>query len=161
MVSVDSTPESELAALRAALTALIRTWDANGRAANDEVRKRRVTDTSNARLYQAKSQIYAETADALRELLDDTTPPSVSAPEFVSIEESAVVALLERVGLRPRTLHRHPDGAFTAVFPRLQTLSQEERSERLASADARIQILNTGKLPDSGEPYIDFAFQAV
>ena len=53
----------------------------------------------------------------------------------------------------------HKDNVFTAVFSRWQPFSDEERLKMIKSADRRLVVLANGKLRDTGDPYVDFAFR--
>jgi len=72
-----------------------------------------------------------------------------------------VRARLEAAGLFPRDLRQHRDNAFTAIFSRLQPLTQQQRISRLLTVDPAIQLLDAGFLADNGEPFIDFAFMTL
>ncbi|NDJ59797.1 MAG: hypothetical protein GYB67_01660 [Chloroflexi bacterium] len=86
-------------------------------------------------------------------------PDSVAAlPEYVRVGEAEVTSILTNAGLFTRELQRHTDGAYTAIFSKLQPLGQDERLNKLRRADGRIRVLEHGALSDSGDPFIEFAF---
>jgi hypothetical protein len=147
--------------LEAKLRSLIEQWDAMRKEAEAQARKEATVDTGRAYYFQGIAKTLGRMVSDLRELVDTPTTPEAEAAQpmsYIVITEGEVSRLLKGIGLFPRTLHAHPDYAFTAVFPRLQPLSQDKRIELLTGADPRIIILDEGRLPDTGEPYIDFAF---
>lgn len=76
---------------------------------------------------------------------------------YVKLTKERAGDLLLRAGLHVARLYVHSDGAATAIFSRLQPYTQDERIQRLLALDARITMLDQGKLPDSSESFIDFA----
>jgi hypothetical protein len=147
--------------LEAKLRGLIEQWDAMRKEAEAQARKDAAVDTGRAYYFQGVAKTLRKMVGDLRELVDTPATPEAEAAQpmsYIVITEGEVSHLLKGVGLFPRTLHVHPDYAFTAIFPRLQPLSQEKRIELLMTADPRIVVLDQGRLPDTGEPYIDFAF---
>ena len=74
--------------------------------------------------------------------------------------QAGAADLLRRAGLFARSLTLHSDGVYSAVFSRLQPITLENRIRQLTSADARVVIVDSGTLRDTGDPYIDFAFAA-
>lgn len=147
--------------LETKLRGLIDQWDAMRREAEAQARKEATVNSGRAYYLQGVAKTLDKMVGDLRELVDTPTTPEAETAQpmsYIVITEGEVSRLLKGVGLFPRTLHAHPDYAFTAVFPRLQPLSQEKRIELISGADPRIIILDHGRLPDTGEPYIDFAF---
>jgi hypothetical protein len=71
-----------------------------------------------------------------------------------------VLRVLDYAGLNPRDVTPHKDNVFTAIFSRWHPLNDFERQQKMKAADSRIVILNVGKLSDTHDPYIDFAFKA-
>ncbi len=111
--------------------------------------------------YRGVIKTYDDLIVDLRQLLssgDDEALPVPDAPiQYLLVDQEEIETMLNRVGVYTRAITLHPDGAITAVFSRVQPTPQEERIARLKSADPRIVILDTGKLGDTGEPFIDFA----
>lgn len=94
---------------------------------------------------------------------NDAPPATVAeAPtaQYAPVPLSEAMRLLDYAGVSARDIKQHKDNVFSAVFSRWQPFSQPERLERMKSADARIVILAHGKLPDSYDLYVDFAFRA-
>jgi len=103
---------------------------------------------------------YQSAAQDLRDLLLPQAPPVPETPEYLVVPESEAAAVLQRAGLFARSLTLHPDHVFSAVFSRLQPITQETRLQQLTTADPRLVIVDQGILRDSGDPFIDFAFAA-
>lgn len=141
------------------IAALIAQWQTRLREARERSRSESAGSVQTAYYYRGVSETYQQVITDLLALLEAETSASVpAAADYLPISEAQVRELLARAGLHPRSLHAHPDHAFTAVFSRLQPVSQEQRLRSLSEADARIVILDHGKLSDSNEPFIDFAF---
>ena len=141
-----------------ALFALIEQWQALADQARDQASFADARDISRAAFYQGVMKTYQNAAQDLRDLLaPDTAVPS-PAHEYLAISESEAAAVLQRAGLFARTVTLHPDRVFSAVFSRLQPLTQETRLQQLSGADPRLVIVDQGALRDTGDPFIDFAF---
>ncbi|MBE0688806.1 MAG: hypothetical protein IH587_01635 [Anaerolineae bacterium] len=142
------------------LQTLITRWEAFARDAQSQLQQQS-GDPHTRIYYQAIAQTYQRAAEELRAVAEGKTPPSDSQipgpPAFLHMTRDQTTRLLDRAGLNITTLYMHDDGALTVVFPRLQPYSQEERLRRLCAAESRVTILDMGKLPDTGDPYIDFA----
>lgn len=141
---------------------MIDQWESLAHDARERSRTERTGDAYTAYYYKGVADTCQHVIDQLRTLLDtgDVAAPSASV-EYMPVSEQAVNDLLVQIGLYPRTLHVHADHVFTAVFSRLQPISQDQRIQALNEADARIIVLDYGKLPDTNDPYIDFAFREV
>lgn len=143
----------------AEIAALIEQWQSRLREARERSRSESVGSVQTAYYYRGVSETYQQVIADLHALLDAAIPAGTPpAAEYLPVGEAAVRDLLARAGLYPRSLHAHADHAFTAVFSRLQPITQEQRLRALTEADARIIILDEGRLSDSNEPFIDFAF---
>ncbi len=141
-----------------ALRALIARWEALADEARAQTQLAHPSDLARAAAQQAVSKTYRSAAQDLRALLDPPlAEPNLSA-EYLIIAEDEAAAILKHAGLFARTLTLHPDHVFTAVFSRLQPITQESRIRQLTEVDARLVIVDHGTLRDSGDPYIDFAF---
>lgn len=91
------------------------------------------------------------------ELMPASAP---GAPEvYAEVPINEVLQFLEFAGTTARDVRIHKDNAITAVFSRWQPLSTTERLQRIRDADPTIIILDEGKLQDTGDPYVDFAFR--
>jgi hypothetical protein len=142
-----------------ALLALIAHWEALADQAREQTRVMSAGDVSRATFYEGVMKTYQSAARDLRDLIAPPQTEITDAPagyQVIPPEEAA--ALLQRAGLFARSLTHHPDHVFTAVFSRLQPITQDSRIRQLSAADPRIVIVDHGTLRDSGDPYIDFAF---
>ena len=141
------------------LLALIEQWEALAVQAREQSRLADARDISRAAFYQGVLRTYQTVAQDLRDLLAPQPSLAAAAPEYVTVSESDAAALLQRAGLFTRSLTLHPDHVFSAVFSRLQPITQETRLQQLSAADPRLVIVDQGTLRDTGDPYIDFAFR--
>jgi hypothetical protein len=143
-----------------ALTALIAQWETLASEAKARLQHDHVGDTFTRYHYQAVMATYRRAAADLREVITDPAQSAAPPPaptDYIPMTTETAATLLRSAGLHTREIYVHKDGAVTAVFPRLQPDTQDARAERLLRADDRMMILAVGKLPDTGDPYIDFA----
>jgi hypothetical protein len=161
------------------LKALANRWVLKARDHNSESKTRTgAQDMTNAFYHKGLAEGYHKAALDLATLLKgagETTrttstseqpaaqsqPAEKAEPEVIYAPVSAEDAgyILNYAGVTPRDLNRHKDNAFTAVFSRWQPISDAERVALIKSADPRIMILESGRLRDSNDPFIDFAFR--
>lgn len=156
--------------LHAELRALIETWEARVREAQSRIPLERQRSSQTAYQLDAAAKAFQRAADELRRLLEARQSSEAVVEDgepfaYLPVEHAQVQALLERAGLHARTLSAHADNAFTVTFSRMQPVSPDQRVQQLTAAAAalgehglRLLVLDYGKLPDSGEPFIDFAF---
>lgn len=141
---------------------LLARWEA--RLADASLRSRQVKtgDLQAAYYFRGVAETYKTALAELRALIDEPAEAPASAVALLqTVTEADVRTLLSRLGLFPRQVRRHDDGAFTAVFSRLQPVSAARRSELLTGGDRRLRILHEGTLPDTGDPYVEFGFVEV
>ncbi len=141
------------------LADLLARWQLRLEEASVRSRQTKTGDLQAAYYFRGVAETYKTALAELRALIDE--PEALLEPELAlitTVTEADVRGLLSRVGLFPRTLHRHDDGAFTAVFSRLQPVSQAQRAEMLLKGDQRLRILHEGVLQDTGDPFIEFGF---
>jgi hypothetical protein len=140
---------------------LIARWETLHHDSRQRSRTERVGDVQTAYYYKGVTDTLQQVINDLRALLgDDAAQSTAQAGEYLQVSEREVAELLAGIGLYSRDLRAHADHAFTAVFSRLQPITQEQRLRLMTEADPRIVILDQGKLSDSGDPFIDFAFMA-
>ncbi len=144
------------------LAALLARWKARLDDAAQRSRQTRSGDLQAAYYYRGVADTWRAALADLRELAaasEPAVPVEPAPPErFELLDEARVQTLLTGLGLFPRRLQRHEDGAFTAIFSRLQPVSAARRRELLLAADPRLRILHEGNLPDTGDPYLEFAW---
>ena len=141
------------------LADLLNVWEARAREAREHSRSNRVGDVQTAYYYKGVSDTYQQVMGELKSLLEsEVQQTTAEAPAYRRVTRQQVSELLHRVGLHPRELNIHSDHAITAVFSRLQPVSQEQRIRLLSDASPSIVVLDYGKLPGTNEPFIDFAF---
>ncbi len=98
--------------------------------------------------------------------LPDTRPMTAPALEdegepvsYVALAVKEVILMLEYAGISARDVNMHKDNVYTAIFSRWQPFSDDERLKMMQGADRRLVVLANGKLRDTGDPYVDFAFR--
>ncbi|NWF68556.1 MAG: serine/threonine protein kinase [Chloroflexi bacterium] len=149
-------------ALNADLVSLAQKWENAAREAETRGAKPTV-DRQTAYFNRGMSKAYASAAAELRSILETTgqgKPPPGKLPQvFAPVTRKEVSDFLEKLGMKVSNLYSDKGYVFTAVFPKLPLVTLDERMDKLRDAAASIVFLNSGKLNETGEPYIDFAFQ--
>ena len=77
---------------------------------------------------------------------------------FIEVSREEVERVLKRARLKANHLYQDSSHVFSAIFARMPPLPLEERIQRLTKACDTIIVLESGTLPDTGDPYIDFGF---
>lgn len=147
---------------RAMLEALLVDMRSLAKEARPKSRAEKSGDIATASYYRGVYDVAQQVADIIYEsltALDDDAGEAATEGGYLLLSSDEVGEILEAAGLYTRGFQAHEDGAFTAIFSRLQPTTLEQREAALLSADPRIIILASGKLMDSGDPYIDFAFR--
>ncbi|MFN8531028.1 MAG: hypothetical protein U0670_20690 [Anaerolineae bacterium] len=85
--------------------------------------------------------------------------PAPAAPIYATLSIGDVISMLEYVGAGPRDVIAKPGNIYHAIFSRWQSLTEPERIAKISGADPRLVILNFGKLKDTNDPYVEFAFK--
>ena len=140
------------------ISELIARWEARMNEASVRSRQTKTGDVQAAYYFRGVAETYKTVLAELNGLLSEPEVPAPSAPKLKMVSEEAVQKLLTGLGLFPRTLRRHEDGAFTAIFSRLQPISAARRRELLLGANPHLRILHEGTLPDTGDPYLEFGW---
>lgn len=139
---------------------LLNRWESRLNEAVQRSRQVKTGDLQAAYYFRGVAETYKTALAELRALIEEPAEAPAGPPTLLNVPVEQVGALLHKLGLFPRSLSRHEDGAFTAVFSRLQPVSTARRSELLIGADRRLRILYEGTLPDTGDPYVEFGFIA-
>jgi len=138
---------------------LLARWEARMAEAASRSRQTKTGDLQAAYFFRGVAETYKTALAELNALLDVPEEQAEPAsPRLRMVDETAVQQLFVRLGLFPRLLRRHEDGAFTAIFSRLQPVSAARRADLMRGADPQLRILHEGTLPDTGDPYIEFGF---
>jgi hypothetical protein len=99
-------------------------------------------------------QIAVENVQAVSK---HAAPSPISSFEAISVGE--IINILEFAGVSPRDVSIMDGNVVYAVFSRWQPFTEHERVAKIAGADLRIVILGFGKVKDSSDPYVEFAFK--
>ncbi|HYO87955.1 MAG TPA: hypothetical protein VER79_04860 [Candidatus Limnocylindrales bacterium] len=141
------------------LDTLLDRWEERWAEATARSRQIKTGDLQAAYYFRGVAETYKTALAELRKLVDGGSEKAAEPEQrLLQFTQEQVSAMMTDLGLFPRILRRHDDGAFTAVFSRLQPVSQARRLELLQSADRRLRILQDGALHDTGDPYIEFGF---
>ena len=130
-------------------------------------------DEAKAAYYRGLAEAYHKLAMELAEIVKTmpatgpaSTPaksqpaaPKAPAVAYAAVPLGEALRLLDYAGISARDVKQGKDHVFTAIFSRWQPFSETERLDRIKSVDPRVIILGFGKLPDTHDPYVDFAFQ--
>lgn len=147
--------------LRDQLAALREHWRKAAEDARLQSQNLRASDIYTGYFHQGAMKTYQQVIADLDALLDDDTPEvETETIRYLEADLNAAYALMQEAQLFPREINKHADGAFTVVFSRLQPTTQARRIDALTAADPRVIILDHGKLADTQDPFIDFAFRA-
>jgi hypothetical protein len=121
-------------------------------------------DRNTASIYRGSSKAYRAAAAELRKLLEDskdiTGVTQAETVTYATVSRKEAARVLERAGMKVKDLYEDKGSIFTAIFPKLPFTSLDERITKLQNAAPSVVILDSGKLSDTGEPYLDFAFNA-
>ncbi len=91
---------------------------------------------------------------------DGTQPAAPAAPvEYIALPVNEIMNMLEYSDLNPRDVTFKPGNVVYALFSRWHPLTNHERIAKIAALDSRIVILNYGKVKDTNDPYVEFAFK--
>jgi hypothetical protein len=87
--------------------------------------------------------------------------PSAPAETYLSIPLNEVLMILEYAGTNARDVSVNKQNVFMAVFSKWENLMLHERIDKLKKADMRLVVLNSGKIKDTNDPYVEFAFKDI
>ncbi|MBK8026377.1 MAG: hypothetical protein IPK19_34555 [Chloroflexi bacterium] len=96
-----------------------------------------------------------------------TQPPPAARPAAADAASAAyaempldeVLVMFQYAGSIPRDVQVMGDNVFRAIFSRWENLTPSERQAKVAKADHRLVILESGFTKDTRDPYLDFAFK--
>lgn len=163
--------------LSAALRELANRWALKARDYARESKDKQSSDPQSAAYNRGIAETYYKLATELAEMIKQggsasasaapaavstsaaDAPPAPTPSQYLKLSVGEVLRILEYGGVTPRDVREHSDNAFTAIFSRWQPMDITERLALIRAADLRIVILAQGKMPDTGDPYVDFAFR--
>jgi hypothetical protein len=158
------------------LRSLANRWALNARDYSREAKSPKV-DAEKAAYNRGLSDAFYKAALDLAALLkNDNLPVStgsisstsrgqVSATQrasgitYAPVTVGEVIQFLEFVGISPRDVTVMKDNSVYAVFSRWQPINDVERVSKIKSADTRVVIIGNGKVRDTNDPYVEFAFK--
>lgn len=86
-------------------------------------------------------------------------PPAPPAETYLPMPLNEVLLILEYAGTNARDVNVNRQNVFTAVFSKWENLMPHERIEKLKKADMRLVVLNSGKIKETSDPFVEFAFK--
>lgn len=153
-----------LDSLTADLLDLIEKWEKLAKKAESTAQRAEAEDDTPTTYYQnGIAEAYYMAAAELTALLEeseeaDLDPTQADETTFARVTLAEVEYLLRRANIQVTNLYEDAGPIFTAVFPRLLSISVNERIQTLEERAPGIIILETGTLSQTGEFFIDFAF---
>lgn len=87
------------------------------------------------------------------------TQPSPAAPEYLNLPIGEVIDILTFAGTNVRDVTQDREHRYTGIFSRWENLMPHERLDKIKAADSRIVILDSGKVKDTGDHFVVFAFK--
>lgn len=156
-------PPAPATALLEQIDVLAQKWERESQEATKSARKPGTNPNQETRL-RAVAHTYQLAAQELRTLTSEalkTDPSQAQAEEspYVIVPLKDLRARIEKTGMKLTNLYEDKrERVYTAIFPKTPPVAIEERVRKLLTLSPEMQILETGKLPETGEPFIDFAF---
>ena len=137
------------------------------REAEEAINQPQTIDTQSLYYQRGQADAYREVLENLNIILNesqdliptDDTNGGNSQPVYAAVERRDVERLFRQAKIKPKNLYEDTDDVFTAVFPKALSVSVQERIRQVQSLAPGIVILEYGQLPDTAEPYVDFAFE--
>lgn len=87
-------------------------------------------------------------------------PAEPPAPVYLDISLREAMDVLTFAGVSPRDIQPRPDRTFMVTFSRWENIQPHERIAQVKQADMRLVVLESGKLKDTHDPFILFAFKS-
>jgi serine/threonine protein kinase len=147
--------------LNAELLRVVQKWEKAAQEAETNSVKPNV-ERSIVYFNRGMAKAYSSAAAELRAILETTGKGEAAGPNlspvYAAVTRKEVTDLLEKLGMKVGDLYSDKEYVFTAIFPRLPLFTLEDRIARLRDAAPGILILDSGKVSQTEEPYIDFAF---
>jgi len=149
--------------LGAALHTVIQKWEQRAQEAAANAATQRTNNSNEAYFQRGIANAYAAAAQDVQELMSggaDERAESDAAGVFVPVRREQVEQVIQRAGLNLAKLYQNDEHIFSAIFPKMPPMSLEQRMNKMTAACGSIIILESGRLPNTQEPYIDFGFTA-
>lgn len=150
--------------LQTSLQAVAQKWEQRAQEAAANAANMRTNNANEAYFQRGIANAYAAAVQDIQELLtggEDQHAQSDAAGVFVPVRREQVERMIQRAGLNLGKLYQHDDQTFSAIFPKMPPMTLEQRMSKLTTACGTIIILESGRLPNTQEPYIDFGFTAL
>jgi serine/threonine protein kinase len=170
VVSAGRTRTLEVASLDdAGALELAAKWEHMASEAHSKATQLTGTSTHQAYFQRGLANAYQNAAQDMRTYFKQVTsqagspmqnmPTTVDQYElFIQVSREEVERVFKRARLKTNHLYEDSSHVFSAIFARMPPLPLDERIHRLTKACDTIIVLESGILPDSGDPFIDFGF---
>ncbi|MBZ0277283.1 MAG: serine/threonine protein kinase [Anaerolineae bacterium] len=145
-------------------------WEHQARESSAKAAGMSGSNPHQAYFHRGIANAYQNAAQDLRNYLQqaplepESSPAQATSIEqyelFIPVSRTDVERVLKRAQLKANNLYQDGGHVFSAIFARMPPIPLEERINRLSKACESIIVLESGTLPDSGDPYIDFGFTA-
>jgi serine/threonine protein kinase len=149
--------------LHTSLETVANKWEQRAQEAAGSAADSRTNNANESYYQRGIASAYMAAAKDVRELLGsgvDERAESDAAGVFVPVRRQQVEQVIKRAGLNLSKLYEHDDQTFSVIFPKMPPMSLEQRMSQMTTACGAIIVLESGRLPDTQEPYIDFGFTA-
>lgn len=147
------------------LHTLMKQWEASAKDAHTRANRADRHDYAEVYGQRARYQTLLQAARDVQALLQrpqeavaETPPPAAS--EYAAVPRQDVEQLFRRARVKYSSLYEDAGYIYTVVFPNVLTNTAENRIAALQQVAPGLLILDQGKLEQTGEVYIDFAFDA-
>lgn len=85
--------------------------------------------------------------------------PSAPAVTYLKIDLGEALRILDYAGVNPRDVQPRPDNSFLATFSSWENIQPHDRITRMKQVDLRLIVLESGKVKDTHDPFVVFAFK--
>ena len=138
---------------------LVTAWDSRAQEAQRVLKN--ATDGQTLYYQRAISNTYKTVVTEMRAILKNMeSVASGQGESYADVSREDVEDLLRKAGMRFKDLYEDNGYIFTVIFPKISIIPMHERVDKLRNIAPQFIELESGKLPDSGEPYLDFAFDS-
>lgn len=145
------------------LMAAVEKWETRAQEALTKRTSARA-DAHTSYAQKAIADTYKAAARDVRELLESGVDLNAAqdAPQvFVAVTRRHVERLLDKAGMKYTAIYEDKGHVFTVIFPKMPPILSDDRIARLKAVTNTLVILESGRLPDTDQPFLDFAFNAM
>jgi serine/threonine protein kinase len=78
--------------------------------------------------------------------------------KYIPVKREKVELLFKRAKIQLSSLYLDNENIFTAIFPNLLSIKLDKRLDQIHNALPGVIVIDSGTVPDTYEPFIDFGF---